>query len=122
MIRPLRKYHYYIWRILLMVLTLTFALSLLWRPNTKTESAFTDDFRITTHMGDSSFVLKIMVLNPIRHPSCGVYGSTASGEIFLGMLDKRDMYTFTSKTPFTEVLLIDKLHGRIILEKSLAEK
>lgn len=37
MIRPLRRYHYYVWRLLALLLPLLFILAILWRPVQKDE-------------------------------------------------------------------------------------
>jgi hypothetical protein len=33
MIRPLRRYHYYLWRVLAILLPVLFILAILWRPS-----------------------------------------------------------------------------------------
>lgn len=96
MIRPLRKYHFAIWRFLAVLLPLVFIAAILVRPPGQSAHKYGNDtFSATLESKtDSTSVVTINVLRPVKTPSCVAILSTPSRESVLGTLNQPGVYTF----------------------------
>jgi len=115
MIKPLRKYHYWFWRLMAIVLPIVFALALLLRPLSRVQAIESSDFyfRLTTSNGKC--IVSIQLLNPLRAPSCVVYATANTGEkIILGTINSIGNYTFTSSLRIESVSLFDAINKKEI--------
>jgi hypothetical protein len=123
MIKPLRKYHFFIWRILAIVLPVIFTLSLLFRPDTisnydhvKNDFSF-DVKKLTTTTAQVTVELK----NSLQVPSCLVYISSDSKDVLLGKVTHRGAYRF--EIPIDQenvtVKLYNAIHKKEIMQTEL---
>jgi hypothetical protein len=98
MIRPLRKYHLAVWRFLAVLLPLVFIAAILVRPlgHSGVKFKYGDDtFSATIESKtDSTSVVTVTVLRPVKTPSCVAILSTPSRETVLGTLNRPGVYTF----------------------------
>jgi hypothetical protein len=124
MIRPLRKYHFLIWRILAVLLPVVFCLAIVLRSESpkEHEQINKDDFgfKITKLTSDSG-QLTIEVRNSLTVPSCLVYLSSPPQNILLGKIDQTGSYHFD--TPIFEkavtIRLYDPIHKKEIIQSEL---
>lgn len=118
MIRPLRKYHFFIWRILAFLLPIIFVAAIVFRPNSISKYDFMEnDFRFTTRkLTDTTAQLTVELTQALPVPSCLVYISTNSKDILLGKIDHRGLYhfEFPTKQNTTTVKLYDAIHKKEI--------
>jgi hypothetical protein len=124
MIRPLRKFHFYLWRIWGIVLPLCFIFALLFRPASPNQyNPITDDFAFAVKkLTNSSSLLTVELRNTLRAPSCLVYVSSGSDDILLGTIDHKGSYQF--EFPDTgkkiSIRLYDALHKRDIMQTNVS--
>ena len=119
MVKPLRKYHFILWRILAIVLPVTFVIAILMRPHSIVNyKRIENDFSFSVKkIADSTVQVIINVKNPLKVPSCLVYASFPSKDILLGTLDHQGVYKFEIKRRDDEdirVKLYDAIHKREI--------
>ena len=100
MIKPLRKYHYMIWRLWAILLPIGFVIAIVVRPAIRStenvdEEAFTANIAPAT---DSTSVITILVGKPIQEPSCVVILSSPQNETVLGTLNRQGRYNFIVPT------------------------
>ena len=96
MIRPLRKYHFAIWSILAVLLPMVFIVAILVRPPGQSAPTYGDDTfsaKIESKT-DSSSIITVNVLSPLKTPSCVAILSTHSRETVLGTLNRSGVYNF----------------------------
>jgi hypothetical protein len=120
MIKPLRKYHYMVWRLWAILLPIGFAVAIIVRPaspSARTEKdgdqAFTANIASAT---DSTFVVTISVGRPIEVPSCVVISSSPDKEMLLGTLSRQGRYTFVVPAfdGVSSLNLVDPIHQKRI--------
>jgi len=118
MIKPLRKYHYMVWRLGAVLLPIAFVAAITVRPvhpptMKMDEEAFTANIAADT---DSTFVVTIQVGKPIKVPSCVAILSSAKNDRVLGTLDRQGVYNFN--IPAFEgpahLNLVDAIHQKTI--------
>ena len=118
MIRPLRKYHFFIWRLAAFLLPLLFFLAIWLRPNSfENYQGFENDFSFNLKkLTDSTAQVIIDVKNSLKVPSCLVYVSFSTKDVLLGTLNRRGLYNFEVKTKEQEIRLrlYDAIHKREI--------
>ena len=119
MIRPLRRCHFFIWRILVVVFPILFCLAILLRPASTSEHDDINEvdfsFMLSTLTTDMNR-LTVELKNPLRVPSCIVYASYDSRELLLGKLDRKGSYHFDIPTTpkAITVRLYDAIHKKEI--------
>jgi hypothetical protein len=100
MIKPLRKYHYMVWRLWAVLLPIAFVVAITVRPvHTPAMKADEETFtaKITANT-DSTFVVTIQVGKPIKVPSCVAILSSTKKDLVLGTLDRQGVYNFNIPT------------------------
>jgi len=121
MIRPLRRYHFFIWGILAVFLPIMFCLAIFLRPDAppQYERMNKDDFsftmkKLTKNVGQLTIELK----NSLSVPSCVVYLSSPSQNVLLGTIEQIGSYHFD--IPVFEkavtVRLYDPIHKKEITQ------
>ena len=125
MIRPLRKYHFTIWSILAVLLPLVYIVAILVRPPGQSTVKYGDDtFSATIESKtDSTSIVTVNVLRPLKTPSCVAILSTPSRETVLGTFDRPGVYNFVvPKVDQVATLnLRDAVHQRSIMSIPLTE-
>jgi hypothetical protein len=125
MIKPLRKYHYIVWRLWAILLPLAFVVAITVRPvhplvMKADEEAFTAKIVADT---DSTFVVTIQVGKPIKVPSCVAILSSTKKDLVLGTLDRQGIYNFN--IPAFEgpahLNLVDAIHQKTITKIPLTK-
>ena len=123
MIKPLRKYHFIIWRVLAFVLPVLFIAAIVVRPPlpgnvTNIKDTFVAELRTLT---DSTSAIQIRVTKPLALPSCLVFHTIGSREILLGKLGHQGAHTFVIPTPEQHVTLklYDAIHEKTITSFTL---
>lgn len=123
MIRPLRKYHFYIWRILAVVLPVIFMLAILFRPDSISKyDHVKDDFSFNVKkLTNSTAQLTVVLKNSLQVPSCLVYISSNSKDILLGKVDHQGSHSFEIPVdqPNVTVKLYDAIHKKEITRTEL---
>jgi hypothetical protein len=120
MIKPLRKYHYVLWRILVIILPLVLIFSIIFHQVVSVDRRTVSDFNLSIEReGDSVSVVQILVLNPLRYPSCEVRAIVSGDELLLGLLSHRGEYTFRVKEKLTGLRLYDALGKKEILKHQM---
>ncbi|MBA4054891.1 MAG: hypothetical protein C0490_09280 [Marivirga sp.] len=126
MIRPLRKYHFVIWRFLALVLPLVFIAAIIARPSLPyavpiSRDAFHAELK---PLNDSTLMVLIIVNRALTVPSCLVFNVTQTDELLLGKLDHQGTYEFFIKTPEKDVTLklVDAIHHQVITSIILKQK
>jgi len=123
MIRPLRKYHFFIWRMVAVVIPVIFILSLLLRPDSisnydQVKNDFSFDVKKLTN---STAQVTVELKNPLQVPSCLVYISSNSKDVLLGEVTHRGAYRF--EIPVDQenitVKLYDAIHKKEIMRTEL---
>jgi hypothetical protein len=119
MIKPLRKYHFYIWRMLAIALPVIFALAIFFRPDSPDHyRQMKDDFSFgLKKLADSTLQINIEVKNALKVPSCLVYVSATPKDILLGKLDHQGVYHFEIENqPMQDITLrlYDAIHKKEI--------
>lgn len=123
MIRPLRKYHFFIWRIIAVMLPVIFFLAIVFRPDSISKYAqVKDDFSFSVKKLTNSMArLTVELKNPLQVPSCLVYISLNSKDVLLGKVDQKGSYDF--EIPATQesitVRLYDGIHKQEITRTEL---
>jgi hypothetical protein len=125
MIKPLRKYHFMVWRFLAVLLPLAFVVAITVRPihppiKDIDDKAFTA--KIVAN-NDSTWVVTIQVGKPIKVPSCVAILSSAQKDMVLGTLDHQGGYNFTIPTfdgP-VQLTLVDAIHQKTITKIPLTK-
>ncbi len=124
MIRPLRKYHFYLWRIWGVVLPLCFILALLFRPASPSQyNPGTSDFAFAVKkLTNSSSQLTVELRNTLRAPSCLVYVSSGSDDLLLGTIDHKGSYQFEfpDSGKKISIRLYDAIHKRDIMQTNVS--
>src|SRR5258708_2060708 len=116
MIRPLRKYHFIVWRVFALVLPIAFTMALVLRPTSKNSLANEKDFEFNIVATDSLSSISIDVYNPIQAASCVVYAHSAGEKKYLlGNLTKTGHYSFQCSAPIVSVSLYDAIREREII-------
>jgi hypothetical protein len=126
MIRPLRRYHFVLWRILTVVLPVFFILALWLRPASgENYLSVEKDFSFGIEaLSDSTSQISIDVKNALKVPSCVVYASVATRNILLGKLEQKGTYHFEIENKShgdIQLRLFDPLHNKEIVTVSLTE-
>lgn len=123
MIRPLRTYHFYLWRCLALTLPLIAILAVVNRPMSASEAGFNEDFHVEVLMGkDSMYTVQLTVLNALKTPTCVAFSSLRDNKTLLGVVDHRGQYDFVVRRDQSDFILKDVIHGNEILRKSLSLK
>lgn len=125
MIKPLRKYHFLVWRLWAVLLPIAFVVAIIVRPvqaptRKVDEEAFTAN--IVTN-NDSTFVVTIQVGKPIKVPSCVAILSLSQKDVVLGTLDRQGRYNFTIPTFDGPAILnlVDAIHQKTIMKIPLTK-
>lgn len=126
MIKPLRKYHFFTWRILAVLLPVMFVAAILLRPNSFVNyQPMEDDFSFSLKkLTDSTAQVSINVKNALKVPSCLIYASLSSKDILLGKIDHHGLYNFEVKTQVAKAIsirLYDAIHKREIAHVQLTD-
>ena len=120
MIKPLRTFHFFLWRIVALVIPVLFALAVIFRPTSSERDHLPEDFSWRTeHDSDSTLNILVSVKSPLRVPSCLLYGEGERGRILLGQLDSMGDYKFNAPTTITQLLLFDEIHQKEITSKQI---
>ena len=116
MIKPLRKYHFLLWRVFVLVLPIVFTMALVLRPVTKNAAPSEKDFEFNVVATDSLSSITIEVLNPIPAASCVVYAhSLDEKKYLLGSLSNTGHYEFQCFAPIVSVSLYDAIREKEII-------
>ena len=116
MIRPLRKYHFIVWRVFALVLPIAFTMALVLRPVSKYALPSEKDFEFSVVATDSLSSITIEVLNPIQSASCVVYAhSRDEKKYLLGSLSNTGHYSFQCSVPIVSVSLYDAIRAKEII-------
>jgi hypothetical protein len=117
MIKPLRKYHFVLWRCLAFALPLLFVLAIVFRPNPIERQYAAEDFSWKINSdSDSIWVVSVAVNNPLQFPSCLVYAEGGTQKLLLGQLDGVGDYTFHAPAQIVRIRLFDAIHQKDITE------
>jgi hypothetical protein len=121
MIRPLREYHFFAWRVLAVVLPASFCLTILLRPDysSKYNRSNAQDFSFeVTKLQNKKGRLTIELKNSLRIPSCAVYLALPGQNSLLGKIN--DIGTYHFDIPLdgeaATVRLYDPIHKKEIAE------
>ncbi len=116
MIRPLRKYHFLVWRVFALVLPIAFTMALVLRPISKNSLPHEKDFEFNIVTTDSLSSITIDVFNPVQAASCVVYAhSTDEKKYLLGNLTRTGHYLFRCSAPIVSVSLYDVIREKEII-------
>jgi hypothetical protein len=116
MIRPLRNYHFLIWRGLAIVLPIAFTMALVFRPASKNLLPSEKDFEFNISATDSLSSISIDVLNPLQSASCVAYAYSANEKKYLlGNLTKTGHYSFRCSAPIVRISLYDVIREKEIV-------
>ena len=117
-IKPLRTYHFFIWRILAVLLPVVFCLAIVLRPATPADYQMSkDDFSFSlTKQTNGIGQLTIELKNPLSVPSCVAYITSSSHELLLGKIDQMGTYHFniSAHEKTVTVKLYDPVHKKEI--------
>lgn len=123
MIKPLRKYHFFIWRLLALALPVAFVAAFIVRPHLhEVESIAKDSFYIDRKtLSDSTSMIVITVNKPLTVPSCLVFHVTKTKEILLGKLSHQGKYEFIIESTEKDMTLklVDAIHQKVITSVNL---
>ena len=125
MIRPLRSYHFFIWRVLALVLPVVFCLAIVLRPESRPGYATLKqgDFSFTiTKLSNDTGRLTVELKNPLKVPSCVVYLASPSQNQLLGKIDQLGSYHFDiplKKEPVS-IQLYDPIHKKEITRQKVS--
>src|SRR5690242_12024848 len=115
MIRPLRKYHFQIWRSLALVLPMAFVLALVLRPISQNVQAKANEFHFDFTKSNGQGSIKITLSNPLQSPSCLVFALPKSGgKLLLGTITHEGMYEFACPEKIAAIELFDAIHRKEI--------
>ncbi len=125
MIRPLRSYHFFIWRVLAVVFLLCFVWLLffdriLLRDIDKVKK---EDFSFTiTKLSNDTGRLTVELKNSLKVPSCVVYLSSPSQNQLLGKIDQLGSYHFDIplKEKPVSIQLYDPIHKKEITRQEVS--
>jgi hypothetical protein len=121
MIKPLRTVHFWVWRVIAIMLPLLFLLALIFRPAIIREVEATENFHpvisITT---DSLQQVIVEVSRPLHVPSCLVYGIAKDSSLLLGRVSSSGKYFFTAPDSLQSIYLYDNIHHKKITQQNLA--
>lgn len=116
MIRPLRKYHFIVWRVFALVLPIGFTMALVLRPISKDSLPSEKNFEFNIVATDSLSSISIDVFNPIQAASCVVYAHSAGEKKYLlGSLNGAGHYLFQCSSPIVSVSLYDAIREKEII-------
>ena len=125
MIRPLRSYHFFIWRVLAVVLPVVLCMAIVLRPESRPgyNNVNQEDFSFTiTKLLNDSGRLTVEVKNSLKVPSCLVYLYSPSQNQLLGKIDQLGSYHF--EIPLKEqpviIRLYDPIHKREITRQEVS--
>ena len=125
MIKPLRIYHFFIWRILVFIVPAVIILAIVLRPTSisnipQNENDFIFHVKKVTN---STALLNVELINALKLPSCLVYVSTGSNDMIVGKIDHRGSYNFEfpidGSTSIT-VKLYDAIHKGVITQQQIS--
>lgn len=123
MIRPLRRYHFFIWRILAVVLPVIFMLTILLRPDSISKyDRVKNDFSFNVKkLTNSTALLTVVLKNSLQVPSCLVYISSNSKDVLLGKVDHQGSHSFeiTVDQENVTIKLYDAIHKKDIMRTEL---
>jgi hypothetical protein len=119
MIRPLRSYHFFIWRVLAVVLPVVFCLAIVLRPEFRPgyDKMEKENFSFSiTKLSSDTGRLTVELKNSLKVPSCVVYLSSPSQNQLLGKIDHLGSYHFDIplKEQPVSVQLYDPIHQKEI--------
>jgi hypothetical protein len=125
MIKPLRSYHYSIWRVLAIALPVVFCLAIVLRPESRPgyDKANKEDFSFTIiKLSNGTGRLTVELKNPLRVPSCVVYLSSPEQNQLLGKIDQLGSYHFDIplKDQPVNIQLYDPIHKREITRREVS--
>jgi hypothetical protein len=116
MIKPLRKYHFIVWRVFALVLPIAFTMALVLRPISRNSLPNEKDFEFNIVATDSHSSISVDVFNPIQAASCVVYAHSADEKKYLlGSLNNTGHYSFRCSAPIVSVSLYDAIRQREII-------
>lgn len=123
MIRPLRIYHFYLWRLFALALPLIAVLAVVNRPTVIRETTLDPDFLIeVAASGDSTYTVRLTVVNALKTPACVAYSTSGRNKTLLGLVDHRGKYDFVVSSGQSDFILTDVIHRNEILRKPLSLK
>ena len=125
MTRPLRSYHFFIWRGLALVLPVVFCLAIVLRPESRPgyDKMKGEDFSFTiTKLSNDTGRLTVELKNSLKVPSCVVYLSSSSQDQLLGKIDQLGSYHFDIplKAQPVSIQLYDPIHKREITRQEVS--
>ena len=122
MTRSLRGYHFFIWRVLAVLLPVVFCLAIFLRPESSPgyDKVNEEDFSFTiTKLSNDRGRLTVELKNSLKVPSCVVYLSSRSQNQLLGKIDRQGSYHFDIplKEQHVSIQLYDPIHKREITRR-----
>jgi hypothetical protein len=126
MIKPLRAYHFFIWRVLVLIVPALFILAIAFRPASLSKNKIQNenDFRFgVKKMTNTTAQLDVELLNALKVPSCLVYVSTGSNELLVGKIDQQGSYKFEfpiGGSTHISIKLYDAIHKTVIMRQQLS--
>ena len=125
MTRSLRGYHFFIWRVLAVLLPVVFCLAIFLRPESSPgyDKVNKEDFSFTiTKLSNDRGRLTVELKNSLKVPSCVVYLSSRSQNQLLGKIDRQGSYHFDIplKEQHVSIQLYDPIHKREITRQEVS--
>ena len=122
MTRSLRGYHFFIWRVLAVLLPVVFCLAIFLRPESPQgyDKVNEEDFSFTiAKLSNDRGRLTVELKNSLKVPSCVVYLSSRSQNQLLGKIDRQGSYHFDIplKEQHVSIQLYDPIHKREITRR-----
>jgi len=126
MIKPLRRYHFILWRVWAILLPIGFVAAILFRPPTdayvrNVKAQFSADL---DHLNDTTSMLQISIAGQLSFPSCVVFHHFHGKKILIGRLNHPGTYAFEipRQDGKTLVELYDPIHQAPITTLTLEHK
>ncbi len=127
MVRRLRKYHFYSWRLIAVFLPIAFVSAIIFRPDVNASRAVETNLVYVAELdllSDSTAKLRIKILHPLQAPSCLVMHGTKGNEVTLGLLSGIGEYNFPiTRTGSTETIrFFDPIYKKDLYSINLVAK
>jgi hypothetical protein len=125
MIRPLRSYHFFVWRVMAVVLPLVLCLAIVFRPESRPgyDKVNQADFTFTiTKLSNDAGRLTVELKNSLKVPSCVVYLTSPSQNQLLGKIGQLGSYHFDIplKGQPVRIRLYDPIHKKEITQQEVS--
>jgi hypothetical protein len=121
MIRPLREYHFFAWKVIVLLLLIMFILVIALRPKSVSTYAGVENNFIFNlkKLPNSTAQLTVQLRGPLSAASCVVYVNTGKDEILAGRIDGKDIWRFELPVEGNSVTvrLYDFIHKTDIVEQ-----